>query len=155
MIIVEDGSNVTGANSYVTEAELTAYAVARGITLATNTEQLLIKSMDYLESLQFNGSKAEETQPLQWPRTGVYIDGYYVTESTIPDLLKNSLNAICLEIEAGVNPLSTIDRETSSETVGPVSVTYKNGSSASSISRSITAQLRKLLSNSGGFALIR
>ena len=76
-IIVEDGSVVAGANSYVTEAELTTYAADRGITLTAATDVLLIKAMDYIESLSFIGTKFSEGQSLQWPRSNVYIDGFW------------------------------------------------------------------------------
>lgn len=155
MIVVEDGSNVSGANSYVTVSELTSYAIARGVTLTTDAERLIVNAMDYLESLNFVGYKYNETQPLQWPRGNVYIDGYYVGSDSIPQALKDAQMAICLEKEAGNDQLSTIERETISETVGSISVTYKTGSSSAPLSRAVNAKLKKLLANSGGLYLVR
>jgi len=155
-ITVEDGSQVTNSNSYVSENELTAYATARGVTPSTDLEQLIIKSMDYLEGLSFTGYKADKDQSLQWPRGSVVIDGYYVDIDSIPQELKDAQMATCLEIEAGNDPLSTIKQEKQSVTVGPISTTYKTGSSASPISRTINTQLRKLLSSGGsGFSVNR
>lgn len=154
MVIVETGAKVTSSNSYISVSELTSYALARGVTLTTDAEQLIVKSMDYIESLNYLGYKSDSTQSLQWPRGNVYIDTYYVAIDSIPKLLKDAQMAVCLELEAGINQLSTIERETLSETVGPISVTYKTGS-ATKISRSISAQLKKLLSSNSGFNLVR
>ena len=155
-VTVEDGSQVANSNSYVSENELTAYATARGVTPSTDLEQLIIKSMDYLEGLSFTGYKANKTQSLQWPRGSVIIDGYYVDIDSIPQELKDAQMATCLEIEAGNDPLSTIKQEKQSVTVGPISTTYKTGSSASPISRTINTPLRQLLSSGGaGFSVNR
>lgn len=154
-LIIETGAKVANSNSYVTISELTAYALARGITLIVDEEQLIIQSMEYIESLNFTGYKSESTQSLQWPRGDVYVDNYSIDIDSIPKLLKDALLATCLELEAGNNQLSTIDRETTQESVGSLSVTYKTGASAAPISRSISAQLRKLLSNGSGLYLVR
>lgn len=149
-IVVEDGSVVTGANSYVTEAELSAYATARGVTLTGDTEELLIRAMDYVESLGFIGIKLTDTQPLQWPRADVILDSYYVNVDTIPDELKNGLMQVAMAIDAGEDPLADIPKEIASASVGSVSVTYATGSSATTTVRKINAQLYKLLANGTG-----
>jgi len=145
-ITVEDGSIVTGANSYVSEADLTTYATARGITLTTDAEQLLIRAMDYIESLSYKGDKFTRDQPLQWPRDGVVVDGYVVDADEIPNELKNGLMETAIAIDNGQDPLADIARETKSETVGPISVTYSDRAASTTIVRKISSSLRKLLS---------
>jgi len=147
-IVVEDGTIVAGANSYVTEAELTTYATARGITLTTDTEQLLIRAMDYVESLEYQGLKLTEGQPLQWPRAGVVVDGYLIDTDDIPELLKNVEMETAMSIDNGEDPLADIGRVKNKATVGPISVEYAAGQ-ATTIVRKITAQLRKLLAGGG------
>ena len=54
-IIIEDGTNVEGANSFVTVEECRAFAEARGLTLPvddSDVEILLIKAVDYLNSIE-------------------------------------------------------------------------------------------------------
>ena len=148
-IIVEDGSIVTGANSYVSEAELTAYATARGITLTGDEEELLVRAMDYIESLNYKGMKFSDEQPLQWPRSGVIVDGYAVSASSIPQILKNGLMQTAMAIDNGEDPLADLPRSVQSETVGPISVTYSSGASSVPIVRKINAQLYKLLESGG------
>ncbi len=155
-VTVEDGSQVANSNSYITKDELTAFALARNVTPLTDLEVLITKSIDYLENVSYSGYRVSSTQSLQWPRNSVYVDGYYIDNDSIPQLLKDAQMATCLEIEAGNNPLSTIKQEKESVTIGPISTTYKTGSSASPISRTINAYLRKLLSGgNSGFSVSR
>lgn len=149
-IVVEDGSIVTGANSYVTEAELTTYATARGVTLTIDTEQLLIRAMDYIEGLSYKGIKLTDAQPLQWPRSGVVVDRYAVDIDEIPDELKNGEMEAALAIDNGQDQLADIGRVKQSATVGPISVDYVIGTGSTTLVRKINNQLRKLLRSAGG-----
>lgn len=94
-LIVEDGTGVAGANSYTTVVAARAYALARGVTLSavdSDVEVLLIKAMDYIESLrgQYQGERTytSVTNNLVWPRYGVYIDNAPLDYKTIPAVLK-------------------------------------------------------------------
>jgi hypothetical protein len=125
-LTVEDGSVVAGANSYVSVSDAQAYATARGIVV-TVTEALLLKAIDYLESLraEYQGIKTDGSQSLQWPRSGVYLDGYEVGEDEIPDVLINA--QIRLACEAYTYDLmpTTEGREVIMERVeGAVTVQY-------------------------------
>lgn len=143
-IIVEDGTGVANANSYVSVADLEAFAAARGITIVGDPEVLLIKAMDYIESLDFCGHKVSSTQSLSWPRYGVKVDGFYYPAAYIPPELKNALMQTALSIDAGVDPLSTIPRVIKSASVGPMSVTYADDSETENIRR-INASIAKLI----------
>lgn len=148
-IVVEDGSKVIDANSYASEEDLIAYATARGITLTGDKEVLLIKAMDYIDSLNFLGIKSTKDQTLQWPRYDVWVDGFMINSNEIPKYLKNALLETAISIDQSVDPLQNVDRLTISETVGPISVTYKSGQDSTIVKR-INAQLRKLLNGSWG-----
>jgi hypothetical protein len=144
-IVVEDGTVVAGANSYVTEAELTTYAADRGVTLTAATDVLLIKAMDYIESLAFIGDKHKESQPLQWPRDEVYIDRYYIERETIPKELKNGVYTAALAIDAELDPLRIIERATKREKVDVIEVEYMDSAASQTIVRTISAALYKIL----------
>jgi hypothetical protein len=78
-IVVEDGSVVTGANSYITLAEARAYGVLYGVTISAvdaTAEVLSHKAVRYLEARrnQYQGTKVSVDQPLQWPRYDVVVD---------------------------------------------------------------------------------
>lgn len=145
-IIIEDGTGVLSANSYVTEAELTDYATLRGITLTATPESLLHRAMDYVELQSYQGAKTNADQSLQWPRTGVYIDGTLQASDSIPDLVKELQIRVAIDIDAGQDPNAASSQAVKSETVvGAVSVTYQDNTTASTTSRQTQNILSKLL----------
>ena len=148
-IIVENGTVVAGANSYVSEADLTAYASDRGVTLTAATDVLIIKAMDYIESLSFIGDKHTEAQPLQWPRDEVYIDRYYIERETIPKELKNGVYTAALAIDAELDPLRIIERATKREKVDVIEVEYMDSAASQTIVRTISSALYKILRPGG------
>ena len=148
-IIVENGTVVAGANSYVSEAGLLDYAASRGVTLTGATDVLIIKAMDYIESLSFIGDKHREAQPLQWPRDEVYIDRYYIERETIPKELKNGVYTAALAIDAELDPLRIVGRATKREKVDVIEVEYMDSAASETIVRTISAALYKILRPGG------
>lgn len=153
-ITIEDGTGVTGANSYATEAELALYAADRGIDLTTAEGVLLIKAMDYIESLDYTGTKATQAQPLQWPRASVMIDGYSIGSNEIPAELVNGLLAAAVSIDQGVNPLADIERSTKREKVGDLEIEYADGAASVAINKTIKSAMRKILTSAGGATFV-
>jgi len=146
-LVVEDGSNVSGANTYVTLAEYKAWADARGITYPNDdtTTQHIYRAMDFIERQNYQGRKANETQPLQWPRTDVMIDGYYLDANEIPKELKIALYEQINIDYLDYSKLETVDRRTISESIGDISVTYANNSSSKTDTPALTYALKKLI----------
>ena len=109
-LIVEDGSIVENANSYVSVDDARTFASLRGVTLPASdaeVEVLLIKATDFIEAqrLRFQGSKVNQDQALQWPRTGVYVDGFEVASDSIPYELRNAQILLAIEAqEANLQP---------------------------------------------------
>lgn len=150
-IIVEDGSIVANANSYVTTAEFTQYCADRNITISGtygDESQLLILAMDYFEQQPFKGIKYIETQPLQYPRSDLFIDGYLTDSDQIPALVKNAQISIGVAIMAGNDPVSTVDRAVKKEKVDVLEVEYMDNASFSVVIRSIGNAMRKLVTSS-------
>jgi len=144
-IVVETGSGSSTANSYVSESELATYASDRGITLTGTPSILIIQAMDYLESKNFIGTKSTLEQSLQWPRTGVEIDNFYIVSSSIPSLLKEAEMELCVALDGGVNPLANQDRKTLKEKVGELEVEYAPSALAITYLTAVEAKLKKLL----------
>lgn len=149
-IVVETGTGASNSNSYVSEADLTTYATDRGITIAGTNADLIIQAMDYLESKDFKGDKGTDAQALQWPRLNVVIDGYYVDSDAIPKLLIDAQCEIAISIDGGTNPLTTIDRETKSEKVGDIEVTYMDSAASQSYLTAAETKLAKLVKSKAG-----
>ena len=102
-LVIEDGTGVVGANSYLTVAELRAYAEVRGLTLPTvdsEVEILLVKATDYLELKSYIGDRASDDQGLSWPRTSV-TDPYWKYTDKIPSQLKLAQSMLAIEVQNG------------------------------------------------------
>jgi len=103
-LTIEDGSIVSGANSYITDAEFTAYADARSVTYAATAElrePFIIKAMDYLESFEYDGYRVEpDNQLFNFPRHTIYANGRWIVSTTIPREIKNA------QIEAAIAAIS-------------------------------------------------
>lgn len=146
-LVVEDGTLVSGADSYVTLAEFKAWADKRGVTYGTDdaVTQQIYRAMDYIESLNFIGEKSDENQALQWPRDQVVIDGYYIDSDEMPSELKVAVyESIKAEID-GDSRMTASDRRTISEKVGDLQVTYANNADVKRSIPAVTRALRKLI----------
>ena len=120
---------VVGTDSYATEAELLAYATARGITISGDQTQLLIRAMDFLENQRFIGYKAASDQALQWPRTGVMIDGWDIDSTVTPNKVKVAQMEVALSMDADSDPMAVTDPDIKTQSVGTISITYMDNSS--------------------------
>lgn len=144
-IIVEDGSIVADANSYVTVADARAYAAARGITLSATdsvVESLLINAVDYTESkrAQYQGSKVSQDQELQFPRYNVSIDGFEIPPTTIPKTLKNAQMQLVIESSEGIDLMPTQSGQfVTEETVGPITTKYSDKAGLDGLEPQMTA----------------
>ena len=102
-LTVEDGTNVAGANSYVTLAEFTTFMADRGETVIAEADNdqkefALIKATDYMEQtyrLLWKGSRSNATQVLSWPRRGVdvpdFFDPFFRDLSNVPLSFQDTL----------------------------------------------------------------
>lgn len=112
-LVIENGSIVANANSFVTLAEIRAYAAARGVALSAvdaEIEALAVRAMDYItaQRTRYQGAKVSPSQPLQFPRIGVYIDNEEFPDTEIPTEVKNAQCQLCLEAASGVSLLPTV-----------------------------------------------
>lgn len=147
-LVIEDGSVVTGANSYVTLAEFKAWADARDITYSADDDALeatILRAMDYLERLFFIGNKANENQPLQWPRTEALIDGYYADATEIPKEVKTALYEATVVEAAGYSELENQSRKTLRERVGDIEVQYADNSENRTITPALQYALNRIV----------
>lgn len=136
-IIVEDGSIVAGANSYVSLADARALLVQYGLNLNADdsiAETQLLQGAKYVDSFRdcFQGTKVEATQPMQWPRVGVYIDGFLFPSDAIPQEVINAQCFAANAVEQGIDLWQISDgRITTLERVeGAVTVEYSDSSAA-------------------------
>lgn len=146
-IVVEDGTLVSGANSYITLDEYKNWADDRGITYGNDSllSQQLFRAHDYFETLRFRGLKSDELQAMQWPRDQVLIDGYAVESFEIPKEVKTAIFEL-IKIEAdGDSRLAPSEREVLSEQIDSIKITYKDNAGMKRSTPALMRALRKLV----------
>lgn len=159
-LVIEDGSIVSGANSYATVAEAREYASLRGVTLSATdatVETLLIKAMDYLETFadRYKGEIVDEEQSLSWPRYYATYRGYEISGDAIPDAIKRAQMQAAIELHNGVDLLPTeTGARVKREEVGPIKTEYDLSRSPSLPSMPALEALLSGLLNTGGFAYV-
>lgn len=130
-IIVEDGTGVANANSYVSVEDARAYASARGTELPSDADEvasMLIRASDYLEAQEcrYQGKRVSPSQALAWPRTGVFLNCDAVPPNVIPKSLIGAQVQLAMAINAGfdlqpnISPQDYVTREK----VGPIETEY-------------------------------
>ncbi len=165
-LLVEDGSIVAGANSFVTIAELDTYLANRGDTsLSTKTDQekevLLYKAIEYLLNVEskFKGVRVSSEQVLMFPRSGVTLFGFTVESDIIPDQIKNAQMQLASELNAqNLLANTTPDKRIIKEKLGPIETEYSEHGfqEGSTIPVLVNTFLQPLFNSSGqSISLIR
>lgn len=165
-LVIEDGTIVAGANSFVTRAEIVAYAALRGVTIpdADASDVYAILAMDYLWSLPcLRGELVDAAQTTPYPRKGL-IEGDTVEdyEYTIPVGVKNAQLQLALDSFNGIDltPSANPEANIKSEKVGPIATEFfdplsnsltLDGSAPLTIA---TRWLSPFVCDTGGFSLI-
>lgn len=171
-LTVEDGSVVTGAESYVTIAQFKTYCDARGISYAaftdTQLEQQARKSFDYMLQRyrgQWKGYRKDALQVGDWPRSFVYLEPfvhgavgsypYLVDEDTIPTEVKSAQCELMVRQGQVDSLLADTDQKESSITIGPISITYDKSSSQNTEFVAVDAMLKPYLTVASTQAAVR
>ncbi|AXQ70201.1 hypothetical protein PF627_gp16 [Salmonella virus VSiP] len=159
-LVVEDGSIVAEADSYLSLEDARALAAKYGYVLPaddTEAEAALRNGAMYvgLQEPAMCGRRVSAEQSLSFPRNGISLYGFPVANNTIPEQVKLAQLIASVEYGSGVDVRASSDgRVTTMERVeGAVTVQYaNNGNTGATIT--ITAAmdaLRPLLcgSNNG------
>lgn len=131
-LIIEDGSIVPNANSYVTVAEVQAVADNQGDTLPETDDdvaKLVLKGMAWFEiqETNFPGSRVSADQSLSFPRKGVSLFGFPVADDTIPQRVKDVViqaTIVANTIDLLPNYAGTTKGDIQAEKVDVISRTY-------------------------------
>ena len=119
-LVLEDGTGLTNAESYVDESYVNAYFLKRGNTewdSITNKESRIVLAMDFIENnYTYIGTKLVSTQSLSFPRL---ING----ETVYPIAIKNALCELALKANSG-DLLQDTGKTTIREKVGTLEVEY-------------------------------
>lgn len=155
-MIVEDGTGLPNADSYVSIEFADSYFSARGFSAwaeltQAKKEQALIKATDFIDSIyQWHGKKLTAEQSLRFPRTNL-VDYEGQTVEGIPTCLKQ---AVCdaAQLSSGGTELFQTKNENGdvvSETITTLSFTYSKSdkseqTTSTTLYDSINTKLRGL-----------
>lgn len=153
MFIVEDGSVVSGANSYLSVADADAYHSDRGNAAWTGTnavkQSALIRATDYIEQKyaeRWQGCRADEDQDLSWPRAG--ISG--IDDDFIPKELKQAVALLALEaLSADLNPNLDQSSAIKREKTDVLETEYFEAAIGTTSRPAISGLLRRYLNGTG------
>ncbi len=154
MLVVEDGTIVSGANSYNTEAEVVAYAAIYGVTMTTGqAETYVLRGRSYLDTQIYQGQQVDfGLQELPFPRKYVYIEDNLLDDDAIPTLLKKAECELAVILFGGQDPQVTITKDDSvlSKKFDVFEKTYMENAVSSPIFTRLNAYLGPLLESGGG-----
>jgi hypothetical protein len=134
-LIVEDGTNVPNANSYISQADALIYFnnKADQVYLAASQDQQAAalfragQGLDFWLNGRWYGKRANAVQSLDWPRKDVRdSEGYCVPNNVVPAKVKLA-QAEVAKIELTTQFIQqSVDRSNaiSKQTVGPIDITY-------------------------------
>jgi len=109
---LEDGTGVTGANAYVSLADVKQYWDNMVYDYSGFTDEQLqqyivkaTRNIDMIYGAKFVGTKYSSTQGLMWPRTDAYdMDDFY--QSGVPDVVEYATAEAAYLVSQGTSFLS-------------------------------------------------
>jgi len=162
LLIIEDGTaSSASANSYITVEEADNYCLSMGYTswasLATLAkEQAILRGMVFIDQLPFLGWKTAITNPLSWPRTGIYNNPHepYLWSEYPTNEIPKSLKRGCCEaayeesVAAGVL-LPTGDDNIKRTKIDVIEIEYFTSNASQKVFSKIIALMNDILQKSG------
>jgi hypothetical protein len=170
-LVVEDGTGLATAESFISVAAALTYLGNRGnATFETFTdaehESALRRATDYMEQvyrLRWAGYRTSSTQALSWPRTlvpqpdapgGYRAWPFYYATNFIPPLVQQACALLAAKVADGTDLSPDLGRNTSSEKVDVIEVHYEPGGRQYTKFRAVDNMLQIFMSsNSGGMNL--
>lgn len=159
-LVVEDGTGLSTAESYVSVAAATARQAALGnTTWATLTtaemEQALRRATVRMEQTyreQWKGNRHTVDQALSWPRNSVVVDGFVVVDAdVVPTDVANACADLALKA-AAADLTPDLAQGVVREKVGPIETEYDRGSPQAKRYRAIDMLLAPYLKGGSGMA---
>lgn len=131
-LIVEDGSGMDDATSFVSRAEYVAYALARGVVVpdVDASDVDLVKAMDFILTKCFRGDPTVATQALPFPRhVEDYCGKLEFPDDSVPNPVKRAQMEAALAVRSGVELTPNVSASSSAivrEKIGPIETQFDN-----------------------------
>lgn len=133
-LVIEDGTGVAEANSYVTAEQIIAYAAERGVEILPGeaVDTLAIRAADYMSTLCYIGEVAYPgEQYMNWPRRGIIAgDLAEDAELVIPHAVVKGQLQLALDVFNGIDlmPSRKAEPKLKKRKTGPIEREYFEGS---------------------------
>lgn len=156
-LTVEDGTGVSGADSYISLTDARAYAVTRGIALAAldaDAEVQLRRGFDYIETFgdRLKGEPVDAAQETTWPRVYVYVNGIELPSDEIPKTIGWAQVHVASAIQNGIDPTPdyTGSAFVTRRKVGPIETEYSESVATGGVPmlRHVSQLMAKFLTSS-------
>ncbi len=160
-LIVEDGTSLPDAESYISVSDTDAYFSARGMTIwgnvtQTEKEEALRRATDFMTSeyrVLWTGLRASVTQSLDWPRTKVVMGDFSGCTQLYPNnVVPMEVRKACAELalRATMGPLKDDTTQVLIEdTIGPITKKYDPKSSQNKKYPQVFDMIKAYFSNGG------
>lgn len=161
-LIVEDGTGLSTAESYISVADADTRHTNNGSTLWPGTlttaekEEALRRATIYMEGayrLRWRGTRLLRAQALSWPRYGAIVDGWDISSDVVPTEVANACADLALKAAAG-DLAADLTRGVVREKVGPLETEYDRNSPQATRYRSIDMTLAAFLKGSSAMAML-
>lgn len=160
-LVIENGSNVANATSYIDAAYLRAYAEARGRTIPADDAALephIIRAMDRIEArlADYRGTDTYSPQRTAFPRYGMYLFGraYPFPYNEIPENVKKAQAEYALASLDGIELMPTrADAAIRSEAIGPLRTEYFAPAPSAPVVQAAEELLKPFLAHTGLMAV--
>lgn len=158
-LIVEDGSGVVNADSYVSSANADAYHSAFGNAAwasATDPQKdaALRSATQYLDSrYRFKGVRKTYAQALMWPRSSVWLDGVYLlwpVNRVVQATCELGLRALAARLQSDAP-----DQITLHEKVGDLEDTLSGSNNAGQVRFAVVDDLLRPFATAGAGSTLR
>jgi DnaT-like ssDNA binding protein len=162
-LIVEDGTGLVNAESYISVANADARLSNLGITnwstlLTAEKEQALRRATQYMlqayrQRWTGNRVKVDPPQALDWPRYGVEVDGFPVHFDVVPTDIANTCADLAFKAASG-DLNADLTRGVIRKKVGPLETDYDRFSPQAVRYRAIDMALAPYLKGSSATAML-
>ena len=171
-LIVEDGTGLPDADSYVAVSEFETYAENYNIDISSYSDESIEaaarKATQYIDRTyegRWPGTKVNgRDQALSWPRENAYDQtGELIADDEVPDeVIEATLECWAKELTTPntLTPVvSTNSGQVIRETVGPISREFANTGSTTTTTRAVLPSvddlLKNIVGNSGSVGFLR
>jgi len=177
-LIIETGAGVANANTFVDSTFADSYFSDRGVSTWTGTtnakESALVRAGQYLNGLNWIGSRVDYTHVMCWPRYAVPVADYiasgrnaalfgealwgmYWPSTVVPELVKYAQCEAALRYLTGVDMMPDLDRGgyIVQQEVAVIKTIYAGHAPAGTVFTSVVALLRPFLKSSASIEMVR